>query len=72
MNPITTYNHPLHPERHLNGALMPHSSSLCSNTRRTKITQQLIADNSNKDEDSNDAFVERVLNMMDKKHNVFF
>ena len=46
---------------------MQHGSSLSSDNRRTKITQKLITDHSNKDEDANDTFVERILKMMDKK-----
>ena len=73
MNPITTYNHLLRPERHFNCALVPNGSLLSSNNRRTKIMQKLINDNINKDEDANDDFDERALNMIDKKHNdVFF
>ena len=40
---------------------MQHGSSLSSDNRRTKITQKLITDNSNKDEDANDTFVEKYL-----------
>ena len=72
MNPITTYNHLLHPERNLKCTLTPHGSPLSSNNRITKITQTLITDNSNKEEDTNDVFVEGMLNMTDNKHNDCF
>ena len=48
---------------------MSHGSSLSSKNRRTKIMQKLITDTSSDDEDTNDTFVERMLNMIDKKHN---
>ena len=48
---------------------MSHGSSLSSNNRRTKITQKLISGTSKNDEDANDDFVERILNIIDKKYN---
>ena len=72
MSPITTCNHPLHPERYLNHALMPHGSALSSSNQREEIMQKLTTDDSNKDEDANYDFVQRVLNMMDKKQNNYF
>ena len=47
---------------------MSHGSSFSSNNLREKITQKVITDTSNNDEDVSGTFVERMLNMIDKKH----
>ena len=72
MNIITTCNYPLHPEKCLRCALMPRGSSLSSKNQRTKIMQKSITDTINDDEDSSYSFVERILNMIEKKNNYVF